>query len=164
MSNIDRRGILKLLKWECIRCNIYEEIGKGTQCENCPFCKNSSVKKGQPSRVGLKQSVFLPLGLTLKQCQNWGKHQLFMYIYYPELNWQPPPIPDYDNYGNEVNKRTARQTIHHINGDHNDDRKDNITWRLQGDHTRDEQLNFKQKKFLIELTKDCARKVGILVD
>lgn len=164
MSDINRRGVLRVLKWRCITCNVYEEMGKKTQCDDCPFCRNSSVKKGQPSRIGLKQSVFLPLGLTKKQCENWGKHQLFMYLYYPDLNWQPPPIPDYDNYGNFVNKDTAKQTIHHINGIHFDDRKDNLTWRLQGDHIRDEQLNFKQKKFLIESTKKCAEQLGIRME
>ena len=163
MSDINRRGLLRILKWECMMCNFYEELGKGTMCQDCPFCKNSVGESGTVSRVGLKQSVFMPLGLTKKQCENWGKHQLFMYLYYPELNWQPPPIPEYDNYGHIVKART-RWTIHHINGNHHDNTKDNLTWRLSSDPTRDEQQNFKRKKFIIESTKKCAKNLGILVD
>lgn len=163
MSEIDRNGILKCLKWECMICKFYEELGKGTICSDCPFCKNSSPQKGKPSRVGLKQSVFIPLGLTKKQCQNWGRHQLFMYLYYPHLNWQPPPIPAYDNYGNEVKPGTI-QTIHHKNGNHDDNTKDNLSWRLSTDHIRDEQQNFKRKRFIIESTKKCAKSLGIQVD
>ncbi len=163
MSEIDRRGILKILKWQCLICNYYEEVGKGTVCEDCPFCKNSAVKKGEPSRVGLRQKVFIPLGLTKKQCQNWGKSQLFMYLYYPELNWQPPPLPEYDNYGFRV-KSTSKQTIHHIDGNHHNDLKDNSTWKLLSDHIRDEQSNFKYKKFIKEQAKECARKLGIKVE
>jgi len=165
MSDIDRRGVLKILKWQCIRCNVYEEMGKGTQCSDCAFCKNSSVKKGKASRIGLKQSIFLPLGLTIKQCQNWGKSQLFMYIYYPELNWQPPPVsPEYDGYGFIIDPNKVRQTIHHLDGDHNNDSKDNITWRLSTDHIRDEQQNFKRKRFFKECDMKLAKSLGIKVE
>lgn len=158
---IDVEGVKKVLKPECITCNYYEELGKGTLCNDCPFCKNSSVKKGEPSRVGIKHSVFLPLGFTKQQCANIGKCQLFMFLYYPHLNWSPPPIPDYDNYGFPVNKEKARQSIHHLNGDHNDDRKENLTWNLLSDHIRNEQVNFKQKRFLKESILKNATKIGI---
>lgn len=161
--SVNINGILKVLKWECITCNYYEELGKKTTCNDCPFCKNSAVKKGFPSRVGLRQKVFLPLGLTLKQCQNWGRHQLFMYLYYPHLNFEPPPLPDFDNYGLPVDKTKARWAIHHINGNHNDNRKDNLTWRLHTDHIRDEQLNNKNKQFIKESAKMCAKELGIEV-
>jgi len=161
---INHNGILTILKWQCIRCNIYEEIGKGTRCTDCPFCKSSSPKKGSPSRIGLKYSIFKNYGLSKKQCQNNGKSQLFMYLCYPYLNWSPPEIPDYDNYGNPVNKETAKISLHHIDGDHNNDSEDNLTWRLQSDHNRDEQANRKMKKFIKEKTKCCAKKLGIKVD
>lgn len=180
MSEINRRAVIKLLSWYCLICNYFEEKGKGTLCgqkpqkvegntiiekasDECIFCSNSSPTAGQPSRVGLKQSVFLPLGLTKKQCQNWGPHQLFMYLQYPKLNWQPPPIPEYDNYGNPVDKEKARQTIHHINNDHSDNRKDNCTWNLTGDHTRNGQLNSKLRNFKIQDAKKCAKDLGIKI-
>ena len=87
-----------------------------------------------------------------------------MYLYYPDLNWQLPPTPDYDNYGKRVNKSKARQTIHHLNGNHFDDTKDNLSWRLISDHIRDEQQNFKKKKFTKDCAKDCAIKLGLKVD
>ena len=178
MSEINRRELIKILSWYCLICNYFEEKGKGTLCgqkppecvngnvvtyDECIYCSNSSPSPGQPSRVGLKQSVFLPLGFTKKQCENWGPHQLFMYLQYSEMNWQPPPIPDYDNYGFPVNKGTARQTIHHINNDHYDNRKDNITWKLSSDHGRNGQLNTKLRNYLLEDAKKCARALGIKI-
>jgi len=164
VSEINREGILEILKWECMVCNYYEELGKGTVCDDCPFCKNSAPKRGEPSRVGLKKSVFLPLGLTNKQCENWGRHHLFMYLYYPELNWKPPPIPEYDSYGFRVNREKARQTIHHLNGNNNDNRKENITWKLVSDHIRDEQQNFRLKREIKKDAKRCAKTLGLKVD
>lgn len=178
MSEINRRGIIEKLSWYCLICNYFEERGKGTLCgqkppeiidgkiveyDECIFCRNSSPIKGAPSRVGLKHSVFRPLGLTVKQCQNWGPHQLFTYLFYPKLNWQPPPLPDYDNYGEPVNKETARQTLHHINNDHFDNRKDNVTWNLISDHGRNGQLTKKLRDHKIEDAKKNARELGIKI-
>ncbi len=178
MSEINRRELIKLLSWYCLICNYYEERGKGTLCgqrppeiingkiveyDECIYCRNSSQIAGSPSRVGLKQSVFLPLGLTKKQCQNWGPHQLMMYLQYPKLNWQTPPIPENDNYGIPVNQETARQTIHHINNKHHDNRKDNITWNLISDHTRNGQSNTKYRNFILEDAKKCAKALGIKI-
>ena len=136
---------------------------KIVEYDECIFCRNSSPSPGQPSRVGLKHSVFRPLGFTAKQCQNWGPHQLMMYLFYPELNWQPPPIQEYDNYGFPVNPETARQSIDHKNGVHWDNRKNNITWNLLSDHIRNEQENFRVKNSVIDDAKKCARKLGIKI-
>ncbi len=178
MSEINRRELIKKLSWYCLICNYFEEKGKGTLCgqksptcvngkvvthDECIFCSNSAPSAGKPSRVGLKQSIFLPLGLTKKQCENWGPHQLLMYLQYPKLNWQPPPIPEYDNYGNPVDPEKARQTIHHINNEHFDNRKDNATWNLTSDHTRNGQLNTKLRNFKIEDAKKCAKELGIKI-
>lgn len=178
MSEINREGIINVLSWYCLICNYFEERGKGTLCgqkppeiingkiveyDECVFCRNSSPKPGSPSRVGLKQSIFRPLGLSLKQCQNWGPHQLFMYLYYPHLNYQQPEIPNNDNYGRPVNKETVNQTIHHINNLHHDNRKDNITWHLMSDHARNGQLNKKIRDHVIESAKNDARKLGIKI-
>lgn len=178
MSEIDRRGLIKILSWHCLICNYFEERGKGTLCgqkpleiingkiveyDECIFCRNSSQTAGSPSRVGLKQSVFLPLGFTKKQCENWGPHQLFMYLFYPELNWQPPPIPPEDNYGFPVDRETVHQTINHQNGKHWDNRKDNITWNLPSDHIRNEQLNFKWKNHIINDAKKNAKALGVKI-
>jgi hypothetical protein len=178
MSDIIRGKLIKLLSWYCFICNYYEEKGKGTLCgqkkpeiingkivtyDECIFCSNSAPEAGAPSRVGLKQSVFLPLGLTKKQCQNWGPHQLFMYLQYPELNWQPPPLPDTDNYGFPVDKEKARQSIHHINNSHYDNRKNNITWNLSSDHSRNGRLNSDYRDFIINDAKKCARALKIKI-
>lgn len=177
MSAINRRELIKKLSWYCMICKYFEERGKGTLCgqkppeivngkiveyDECIFCKNSSPSKGVPSRVGLKHSVFRPLGLTAKQCQNWGPHQLFMYLFYPKLNWEPPTIPEYDNYGNHV-KKTARQTIHHLNNDHFNNIKDNITWHLGSDHTRNGQHTKKLRDHKIKEAKKCAEALGITI-
>jgi len=178
MSEINRGELIKKLSWYCLICNYFEEKGKGTLCgqkppeivdgkivtyDECIFCSNSAPVAGAPSRVGLKQSVFLPLGLTKKQCANWGPHQLFMYLFYPELNWQTPAIPPSDNYGFPVDPEKARQTIHHINNIHYDNRKDNITWNLISDHTRNGQSNTKFRNFIIEDAKKCARELRIKI-
>jgi len=178
VSEINRRELIKKLSWYCLICNYHEEKGKGTLCgqkkpeivdgkivtyDECIFCSNSAPEAGKPSRVGLKKSVFKPLGLTDKQCENWGPHQLLMYLQYPKLNWQPPPIQEFDNYGNPVDQETARQTIHHLNNDHNDNRKDNITWNLTGDHTRNGQLTKKLRDHKIADAKKCAKELGIKI-
>lgn len=178
MSEIDRAELIKKLSWYCLICNYFEERGKGTLCgqkpseiingkiveyDECIFCRNSSPIKGQPSRVGLKHSVFRPVGLTKKQCENWGPHQLFMFLFYPHLNYKSPPIPDHDNYGFPVKKETALQTIHHINNIHYDNRKDNTTWNLRSDHNRDGQSLIKYRNFIIEDAKKCAKSLGIKI-
>jgi len=177
MSTINRRGIIKRLSWYCLICNYFEERGKGTLCgqkppeiingkiveyDDCIFCRNSSPEPGKPSRVGLKASVFKPLGLTDQQISNWGPHQLFMYLFYPTLNWQPPPIQEYDNYGFIVSEK-ARQSIDHKNGIHWDNRKNNITWNLVSDHMRNEQENRRLKDSIINDAKKCAEKLGIKI-
>jgi hypothetical protein len=178
VSDINRREVIKIISWYCFICNYFEERGKGTLCgqkpseiingkiveyDECIFCRNSSPTAGQPSRVGLKQSVFLSLGLTKKQCQNWGPHQLLMYLQYSELNWQPPPIPPYDNYGFPVDQETARQSIHHLNNIHHDNRKDNASWNLLSDHTRNGQSNSKYRTYIINDAKKCAKDLGIKI-
>lgn len=178
MSEINRRGIIKILSWHCLICNYYEEKGKGTLCgqkppeivngkiveyDECIFCKNSSPAPGRPSRVGLKASVFKPLGLTDQQIANWGPHQLFMHLFYPTNNWQNPPIHEYDSYGFPVNQEKARQSIHHLNNDHNDNRKDNITWALVSDHNRLGRMTQKLNDFKINDAKNDAEKLGIKV-
>lgn len=178
MSDIIRREVVRILSWYCFICNYFEEKGRGTLCgqkpakivngkiveyDECVFCSNSRSIAGARSKVGLKQSVFLPLGLTIKQCQNWGPHQLLMYLQYPEMNWQPPPIPNEDNYGFPVDKEKARQTIHHINNRHYDNRKDNISWNLTSDHTRNGQSNTKLRNFIIEDAKKCAKALGMKI-
>jgi hypothetical protein len=178
MSEINRRELIKNLSWYCLICNYFEERGKGTLCgqkppeivngkiveyDDCIFCRNSSPSKGLPSRIGLKRTVFKPLGLTDKQCQNWGPHQLFMFLFYPKLNWQPPPIFPYDSYGEPVDQEKARQTIHHINNDHHDNRKDNITWNISSDHGRNGQLNKKLRDYKIADAKKCAKELGISI-
>jgi hypothetical protein len=157
---INKYDITRLLKVDCITCNVYEQIGRGEQCDDCPFCKSSKPTPDSPTLVGLSAVSFKGI-LTPKQLQNWGKHQLFMYLYYPELNWQPPPIPDFDNFGRPVNKATAKWCIHHINGDHTDDRKQNLAWLLRTDHPMHEQLNNAMKSLKKNQCKSLAKKLGI---
>ncbi len=100
MSDINRRELIKKLSWYCFICNYFEERGKGTLCgqkkpeivngkivkyDECIFCRNSSTKAGQPSRVGLKQSVFLSLGVTKK---TMSEAFSFLQEYWVELRKQ----------------------------------------------------------------------------
>jgi len=132
-------GILALLNSNCIKCNIYEKEGMKKRCPECPFTYTSASSKGDPSRFGLAATYFRPLGLVPDYASgNYreGKSNLFMYLYYPLLNWNPPPIVgSTDRFGNILTK-DSRFTIHHIDGNHYNDSKDNLMWALQSEHNQ----------------------------
>lgn len=130
---IDVEGIKRELKADCITCPFYAVLGQKKKCAGCLFIKNSASKKGRPSRVGLSYSKLKKFGLTKKQCQNWGKHHLLQYLYHPELNFKPPVKPSHDKYGNVV-KESHNYNLHHKNGNHHDDRKENHEWLLPTEH------------------------------
>jgi len=130
---IDVEGIKRELKPECVTCPFYVKIGQKKRCKECLFIKSSATKKGKPSRVGLKYGKLKKFGLTKKQCQNWGKHHLFQYLYHPELNFQPPVKPSHDRYGTVV-KEGHHFNLHHKNGDNTDDREENQEWLLPTEH------------------------------
>ena len=129
---IREEEIKRAMKSECITCNLYVKIGQGKKCKDCLFIKNSAPAKGFPSRIGLSMKL-KKFGLTKKQCQNWGKHHLFQYLYHPELKFNPPIKPSHDKYGNIV-ESYHYYNLHHKNGLFYDDREENQEWLLPTEH------------------------------
>jgi len=143
-SKINRRKLKKCLtKYEeCTYCNLVEKFRTDTRCLDCPYYPSSSKgqdvsNKGVRPCVAIYAEVFKPMGITTYNSKNntaLGKSHLYMYYYYPSLNWQPPPIPDFDRFGKPVNKETAVFELAHLDGDEHNDRKKNLFWFLRNEH------------------------------
>jgi hypothetical protein len=157
---IDIEGIKRELKPECVICNIDEKLWQKKRCKGCLFIKNSAPSKGKPSRVGLSMKL-RKFGLTKKQCQNLGKCHLFQYLYHPELNFQPPPKPEFDRYGNRV-LEGHNYNLHHKNGSNFDDRDENQEWTLPTEHPRIELENNREKRRIKKLAEDNFSSIGLL--
>lgn len=134
----------------CMVCNFYHAYDTGTLCDPC-FMKLTS-KQDPPngrSRVGITASV--ESWFNVPKPDNVGKSQIFFFTYYPELNFKYPHVPDIDVEGNvkeesivldeiyrELNKddklKNLYWILHHINGDHFDDRIENHGLILSTEH------------------------------
>jgi len=138
-GNFNLAGIRALLNSNCVKCNIYEKEGMNKKCPECPFTYTSASTKGEPSRFGLSAEYFKPLGLVPDYASgNYreGKSNLFMYLYYDRLNWNPPPIVGTkDRFGNDLTADSLF-LIHHIDGNHYNDSKDNLMWCLKSEHNQ----------------------------
>jgi len=128
---IDIAGIKSLLKPECEMCDIHEKIKNKERCKGCIFILNSAQKKGKPSRIGCS-SILTKYGIL--HPNNLGKLHLFFFLHHPELNFQFPDIPEVDIFGNTINDKLLQWHIHHINGVHYDDSKDNQLLALNTEH------------------------------
>lgn len=149
MIDLDYKGILSEIRVHCIKCNPQALIeqglrGKGKNdgvfCKvigkDCPFVVTS--KKGPNAQcVAPSSKVFRKYGLRTindKSTYLYGKSHFFFYLYHPDMNWQPPEMPDINRYGKVVDKEKDIWTLSHVNGNHYDDSKMNHQWLLKSEH------------------------------
>ena len=126
--NVDIEGIKSLLKKQCVICDVSEKRMHGIRCKKCPFVFNTQDTNSKRARVGTG-AKFYKYGVP----KDTGKHQFYYFLYYPELNFEYPPVPEIDLYDN-VNPGTWRWIIHHLNGNHFDDRIWNLLLVLNTEH------------------------------
>lgn len=122
-KKIDYDGIKKILKDECIICNVTEKHLKNQKCLDCPFCFNSTMNtKNKEARIrvypGKKFKKF-----NLKNLKDMGKHTLYYFLEHPELNFTVPNTPtkdllgqsqgEYDERGRII-KETGKHFVYHI--------------------------------------------------
>jgi hypothetical protein len=157
---IDYKEIWSLLRPDCVICNWAFEVANGTQCKKCPFISGSwstgkNLKKKLPRPgCGVKfTEAFQHLNLVFKNCI--GKHQLFYFLYHPELKFKYPEIPEQNFLGDDRNAKNWFWILHHTNGNFWDDRKFNLMLCLCGaEHLFFEKLTKQAKKIMFskELT------------
>lgn len=146
---INLEGIKSLIKAECVDCNIYERIGMGNRCEDCPWAKGSRPKGRNKSNITPAAKYFHKYGLkVLKKNRTYifGKCHIFMYLYHSKLNFKPPPLPTHDRFGNEIDQNRVKWELHHLDGDPLNDRKENLFWVLSTEHPILEAKNNRKKK------------------
>lgn len=124
--NIDRNGIISLLRKDCVTCNVSLRKHLKTRCDPCHFSPKSGDRKSNAN--------FIPLGATPKAIfkkygienpGELGKTRLYYFLYHPELNFKYPPIPQFDIFGNPTDEK-AQWLIHHMNKNNCDDSPWNI--------------------------------------
>lgn len=149
-GDIDFEGCVSCLNPEsdqgkfCVVCNRHERRSRKTICKKCPFCFNSSPKKGEGSRVGCG-AVFSKCGLV--DAGNIGKSQFFYFLYYQMLSFNLPDLPVVDYLGNfnsnklpincDVDPEKVKNftwILHHINSYYWDDRVWNLLLVVNTEH------------------------------
>jgi len=156
---VDIEGILSLIKPDCKDCNLNlrrrineENKKKGKKEEKYGVCKDCKFTLGSTDRKSTKHDFSMGIGLSaaFKKCgildyENWGKSRLYYFIYHPELNFEFPPIPEFDKYGKKTTKNT-KYVIDHINGKNHDDNYFNIQACLNSEHSKIEAERRRQYK------------------
>ncbi len=140
---IDIKGIKKSLKSNCIDCN-YSLASKYGKCIDCPFVCSDRQQSGK-----YLNKFGIPYGM--------GKHHIYYFLYYPELNWNFPTIPNSDyNENLKHNYKHWHWTIHHENGNYYNDNKWNLVLLINTEHnqihmTKNNPMNSKivREKFAI---------------
>ena len=130
-DNVNVEGIKSLLDPECKLCNIHNKILNKERCKGCIFILNSAQVKGKPSRVGCGAKLKI---YGILHPNHLGRLHLFIFIYYPKLNFQFPAVPFKDVFGNTIYDKHLMWHVHHINGNHNDNRKINLLLCLNTEH------------------------------
>ena len=148
---MDIKGIISEIGLACFVCNAAEKIEKGIRgagkgkggkfCKdinrNCPFVITSRRTNGSQG-MSPGALVFRKYGLNVLTKTNtykYGKSHFLFYLYHSQMNWQPPQhIPDFNRFGQLVNKETDIWTLAHLNGDHYDDSRGNLMWLLKSEH------------------------------
>ena len=111
---INYKELYNLIKPECVTCS--KQV-----CKNCNFVKGHNLQTGK-----LFKKIGVPLGLE--------KCKLFYFIYYPELNWKFPILPEYDFLNNNKHSKQFNWVIHHEDGNHHNDNKWNLILCLNTEH------------------------------
>ena len=120
-NNLDIPGLWSLLKPECTYCNLVEMDLDNRICSDCNFGFNSKYNN-ERTRVCCTKH-FRKYGLKKNLYQHVGKHQLYFFLYHPELNFKFPQFPDTDMFG-RPQKDTWKWHIHHIKKYYIDTKKD----------------------------------------
>ena len=146
--NVDIKGVLSILNPEkekgkyCVCCNLHYMRSSKLRCKECPFVFNST--HGNDASKISPGSKFKQYGIP--DATKFGKYHLYYFLYYPELNFEYPSIPQVDMFGNETT-RNIIWIIHHINGFNWDDTIWNLLLVLNTEHNYFEQMT-KHEKFI----------------
>ena len=149
-NEIDREGILSLIKNDCVDCYLKMRMVKQKlypkitfRCKGCPFISASGERKSAKNyfTTGIACGAkFKPYGIDPDG--RLGKAQLFYLLYHPELNWY---LPD----GSE---------LHHLNKENWNDH----VWNLflcndSSEHTTIEADQNKKRQLLNEQSYDLLK-------
>lgn len=137
------------------------EKGKGGQIAWCDkvngrcYIRATSTPKGKKKRLAEgKEPYESRVGLSTKfeeygiNVDNVGRHHLHLFMYYTDLNFNLPSVPNFDCLGkfnsNTVSKQMIHDVrekfadlqwaVHHINVNKYDDRKENLCLCLNTEH------------------------------
>lgn len=136
-ENLNVAGIWSLLKADCVTCDMHMRREVGTRCPDCNFIFNSKYNhkkqgtKPSRSRVGCG-AKFKQFGLN-ENYSHVGKHQLYFFLFHPELNFKLPEFPSHDMFGNPQTPNWYWH-IHHLNHLYWDDSKDNLMLCINTEH------------------------------
>jgi len=110
---------------KCINCNIYDKKEKNERCTSCFFKIGSDG--AETSKILYNTLYKIPIGIP--------KPKLFYFLYYPELNFSFPTLPNVDLFGNEkYNRKKWNWVIHHEDGNHYNDNIWNLILLLNIEH------------------------------
>ena len=160
---INYKGIWNILKPDCVICNWPLEVAMKTACKSCPFISGSwnTTKKSKyrMPRPAISKD-FNGLGID-KYINKLGKHQLYFFLYNPDLNFELPNIPDYDMNDKLTNEHT-KWILHHINGNFWDDRQFNLLLCLNNEHGFfEKQIRDAVKNIKLKLTEFIGKRKGV---
>jgi len=151
---VDYEGLEKFLI-DCNQCNLREKKENGTICphylgHNKKHCGKLRFgcppAAGEESRLAVTESVGKLFNVP--NPKDHGAHHMFFYVYYQQFNCCFPDKPDFDIDGNvnassilaeaieEKMHKHFTWIIHHINGNHWDNRKENLALVLNTEHGR----------------------------
>jgi len=174
-NDIDIDGIKRQLTPHCCICDLKKDTPAGRismtlkerdECASPNKClfKPQSPPEGADKRIvrGLKpldsrygvREHLTEFGFPKETLTNYGKHQIFMMLHYPEIGFgYPEVLPDFDIYG-KVNSiivdksmvldyeqlKKFKLDMHHINKHKHDDRKENLVMAINTEHTTIENI------------------------
>jgi hypothetical protein len=175
IQGIDIEGIRSQITPHCVICKMEKDTPNGPvlmttkERDACAYpnkClfKRSSPQEGAekrkerglppiPSRFGVREHLS-EYGLPKAKLSNYGKHQIFMMLHYPEMGFgYPRKLPDFDIFG-RINSlivdpsmildykdlKKFKVDMHHINKQKWDDRKENLAMVINTEHTRIENI------------------------
>ena len=174
---IDIKKVKEFVYYEsgyCITCDIHEKIDKGIRVKDkynktLRYCKDVKgrcyIRSGSRSKSKKKRlaenkeplkgayalsPTFRQCGFSEREWDNFGKHHIYLFLQYPQLNFKIPPVPDFDCLG-KFNFNTVDQHLlheawkndrlkdlkwcdHHINMNKADDRMINHGLTLSTEH------------------------------
>jgi len=156
-KKIDIGGLRNQIKYDCETCNL-RTLPVESRCIPCNFILHSKSvgdkkrlaegNKPLKSRFGLS-AILKEFGFPKDSTfNNFGKHQIFLFLHYPELGGIGTPlVPDMDLF-RKINAESVdfamiidytkikklQWNVHHINKQYWDDRKENLCLCLNSEH------------------------------